>query len=55
MEMNARQIIEEIAAIKAIRNLNLTACMEYAEENQTIDSMCYKRIKKLEEKLKECE
>lgn len=55
MEMTERQIIEEIATMKAIRNLNMTACMEYAEENQAIDSMCFKRIRVLEEKLKECE
>jgi len=52
--MGAREIIEEIGRYKSIRDLNLHA-EEITEENTIIDKMCYKRIKALEEQLKEIE
>lgn len=50
--MGVREIIEEIGRYKSIRDLNLHA-EEITDENTIIDKMCYKRIKALEEKLKE--
>lgn len=54
MEWTVRELIEEIARIKSIRVLNLQ-CKEYSDKNSEIDSLCYKRIKELEAKLKEIE
>ena len=50
--MGVREIIEEIGRYKSIRDLNLHA-EEITEENTIIDKMCYKRIKALEEQIKE--
>lgn len=54
MEWTVRELIEEISTIKAIKVLNLQ-CKEYSDKNMDIDSLCYKRIKELEAKLKEIE
>jgi len=54
MGMTQREIIEEIGRYKSIRELNLHA-NEITDENTIIDKQCWKRIKALEEMLKEVE